>query len=434
VRVVRDHPKASDPAPPEADVLIEEARRRQRRRQRSIGTAALLVIGLGLGIGIGFFGPGGGDARTGSASPSGGAAGGAPGGSSTSARVLASARFPPYTYQLAVEDGKIAVIGAYGICETRLFDPRTLHLEAIDHRCGTARTTTAAAAHLVVVFGAAGDEIRVSTMNPVTHRSTVGPLLMTLQNWIWAHSGVTEGDGTLWIYGLHGFDHPSTLLDVSTSRGSVLHRFTIAAGANPFMVANADGFWITESAWGGSSCNGACTLWHVAPGSGRLVAVRSLGVRTQWLVASGNSLYVDVLTRAVGGFRQTIWRLEGPSARVAYETPGSLLPSTDFAPPTGYVVAGDAAHGYFTLTQLGKGRTPVGVGGCESAAPVRVVEIDPATGRQRYVATLRRGVAGADLDGHLWAGQSVFYEGSLYLLAGQAGVLADYQRVVQVTP
>lgn len=61
-----------------------------------------------------------------------------------------------------------------------------------------------------------------------------------------------------------------------------------------------------------------------------------------------------------------------------------------------------------------------------------MVGIDPATGEQRYVATLPPGVAGSGLDCHLSAGQAVFYRGSLYLLAGQWNVLPDYQRVVRV--
>jgi hypothetical protein len=65
------------------------------------------------------------------------------------------------------------------------------------------------------------------------------------------------------------------------------------------------------------------------------------------------------------------------------------------------------------------------------------VRIEPATGRQSYVATLPRNLAGSDLDCHLSAGypdQAVFDDDSLYLLAGASSYTAGYQRVVRVTP
>jgi hypothetical protein len=360
-----------------------------------------------------------------------------------SARVLASARLPPYTYTLAVQDGRIAVVAtAYegGACETRLLDPRTLRVDSIIRGCNTAASTPSSRTKLVVDDRPSGDAIRVATTNPVTQRVTVGPTLMTLTNWDWAHSAVAVGDGELWIYGLSGYESASTLLEVSVKGGTLVHRFAVPAGPDPFIVLDADGFWISQSAWGGGSCTPLCTLWHVAPGSNGLVAVRTLGVSTQWLMASGRSIYADVLTRVPAvGFTQTIWRLDGSRAHAAYTAPATLLPSTDFT-GTGYVVVGNSTAGYFTISQLGNGTTPDAVGGCDTAAPVRVVRIDPATGRQAYIATLPREQAGSDLDCHLSAddpNQAVFDAGSLYLLAGQSSLIDGnpaYQRVVRVTP
>jgi hypothetical protein len=360
-------------------------------------------------------------------------------------RVLASARLPPYTYTLAVRDGRIAVVATEyegGACETRLLDPRTLRVDSIVRSCSPATSTpVAAAAKVVVDDRPSGDAIRVATTNPVTHRVSVGPTLMTLPNWDWAHSAVAIGDGELWIYGLSGHESASTLLEVSVKDGTLVHRFAVPAGPDPFMVLDADGFWISQSAWGGDSCTPLCTLWHVAPGSNGLVGVRTLGVRTQWLMASGQSIYADVLTRVPAvGFTQTIWRLDGPRAHAAYTAPATLLPSTDFTSGTGYVVVGNSTAGYFTISQLGNGTTPDAVGGCDTAAPLRIVRIDPATGRQAYIATLPREQAGSDLDCHLSAdypNQAVFDAGSLYLLAGQSSLIDGnpaYQRVVRVTP
>lgn len=337
-----------------------------------------------------------------------------------------------------MEDGRVAVIGTEaeaGGCETRLLDAGTLRTDAIRPGCGVGTSTTPPSAPwLVVGFQRSGTAIRVATRNPVTHRVSVSPTLLTLAEWDWAHSAVARGDGELWIYGLDG--SASTLLEVSASNGTLVHRFAVAAGPDPFMVVDADGAWITESAWAGpGSCARACTLWHVAPGSDRLDAVRALGVATQWLMASGHSIYADELTSVHGvGFSQAIWRLDGLRAKIGYRARATLLPSTDFASLTGYVVAGNATQGYFTISQLGTGTTPAGVGECDTTAPIRVVRIDPATGAQSYVATLSRSLAGTALECHLSAHQAVFYGRSLYLLVEQSGDVPDYQRVVRVTP
>jgi hypothetical protein len=337
---------------------------------------------------------------------------------------------------LGVRDGRIAVIGTEaeaGGCETRLLDPGTLRVDSIVQGCGTSTTSPPPAPQLVVVFRPSGDAIRVATTSPITHRVAVGPTLMTLQNWDWNHSGIAQGDGELWIYGLDGSD--STLIEVAARNGSLVHRFRVAAGPDPLMAVDGDGLWITESAWGGGgACATGCTLWHVAPESNRLIAVRTLGVSTQWLMASGHSIYADVLTPVPSGFRQTIWRLNGPQAHIAYTTPANLLPSTDFSFLTGTVVVGNATQGYFAITQLGNGTTPAEPGDCDTGAPVRVVRIDPLTGRQSYVATLPRNLVGSNLDCHLFPHQAVFHAGSLYLLAEQSGAIPDYQRVVRLTP
>lgn len=365
-----------------------------------------------------------------------------PGSEASAARILASAPLPlpPYPYRLAVEDRRIAVVGVTsGPCSTRLLNPATLRLDSVVPGCASTASPAGSGTRVVVALRRSGDAIRVARTSHLTRRVVDGPTLVTLPNWDWNHSSVAWGNGKLWIYALDG--SASVLLEVSAATGTLLHRFGVAAGPNPFIAVDADGLWISESAWGGSSCANACTLWHVATASDRLVAQRRLGVRTQWLVASGHSVFADVLTslpRGAGRWRQAIWRLDGPRAHVAYTAAATLLPSSDFALGTGYVVVGNETEGYFTLAQLGDGTTPAAVGACDATAAVRVIGIDPTTGRQRPVATLPRDLAGTDLDCHLSAGQAVFDDGSLYLLAdpltGAPGSPPGYQRVLRVTP
>jgi hypothetical protein len=340
--------------------------------------------------------------------------------------VTASALMSPAEDEIFIDNGLVAVTSGFGSsCTTKLLNATSLEVVRTVASCPDEGTNE----NLVVDEGRLGLEVHVMA----TNTRTPGPLLITIQNWSWAHSSVAEGDGAVWIYALSGFSGPSTLLDVSSATGRVLHRFSVEAGANPYLFVDDDGLWITPSAWGGSSCSGSCTLWRVAPGSDRLVPVRQLSVRTQWLMASGGqSIYANVLTSITGGWQQTIWRLDGPDAVVAYKTPATLLPSTDFAPLTGYVVVGNAQQGYFTLTQLGQATTPAGTGDCDTSAPIRVVRIDPATGRQSYVATIPLSIAGSQLDCHLMERQGLFYDGAFYVLAGQWSQISNYQLVVRV--
>src|SRR5579871_3103589 len=117
---------------PDAGVIVD-ARARQRRQRRTgvVAIAAAIAIGAPAWLA---FGGGGGGARD--ARPAGGNRGAAAARSSGSgpASVLSSGLLAPFAYRLAVRAGGIAVIGTTaeaGGCETRVLDPRTLHVRAI---------------------------------------------------------------------------------------------------------------------------------------------------------------------------------------------------------------------------------------------------------------------------------------------------------------
>jgi len=311
----------------------------------------------------------------------------------------------------------------------RLLDPETLRAVRTTNACNN----NEGPGQVVVDFTPSGDEIRLAVNDPLTHRERPGPVLMTLQNWDWAHSEVAQGDGMTWVYGFNAYGRSySELLEASSSTGLPVHQWAIEVGADPYLFVDADGLWLTEGIWDGQSCSTPCALWHVAPGSDGPVVARRLGTGTQWLVASGHSVWADVLTRERGGWRQSVWRLDGPSARVVFGQPAHLLPSDIFG-GTGYVVEGDPEAGFFTLSELGSGTTPATIGACDSGAPMRVVRIDPSTGVQTYVAALPLSLVGGGLDCHLTAGQSVFAHGALYFLANPSGPGDNqFARVVRV--
>ena len=348
-------------------------------------------------------------------------------------KVTVSAWVSPWDYSLSAKDGLVALSGGPGQgCPTKLLDPVTLRVVGTTDGCPSSEGP----GQVVVDFTSSGDEIRVAIAGHGTHRRALGPVLMTLQNWDWNHSKVAEGDGMTWIYGLNAFGGSrSELLEASSSTGVAVHRWAVEVGADPYLFVDADGLWLTEGTWDGQFCSTACALWHVAPGSDQPVPARRLGAGTQWLVASGHSIWADVLTGKPGGptaLRQAVWRLDGPGARVVFERPARLLPSDLFG-GTGYVVEGDPELGFFTLSQLGGGTTPAQIGTCETGSPFRVVRINPSTGVQSYVASLPVSLVGEGLDCHLTAGQSVFTDGALYFLADPGGPGDNqYARVARV--
>ena len=335
-------------------------------------------------------------------------------------RVTVSTSFPPAVYSLSFEVGLVALSGGQAKgCPTSLLNPVTLRVVRSTNTCSQGT----APGQVVVDFGMQGDEIRLEVKDPVTRRLRPGPVLLTLQNWDWNHSEVAKGDGVVWIYGLNGLGRHSELVEASATTGRALHRFAVDAAADPYLFLDADGLWLTEGIWGGQFCSSACPLWHVAPGSGRLVAVRNLGVGTQWLIAFGHSIWADVLSGTPGGLtalKQTIWRLDGPRAQLVFERPAHLLPSDIFG-GTGYVVVGDPELGFFTLSQDGPSGTPRAIGTCDTKVPMRGVRVDPDTGRQSYVAALPVGLVGTGLDCHLVASQGLVADNAFYFLADPAG-------------
>jgi hypothetical protein len=329
--------------------------------------------------------------------------------------LVESVQLSPGYYGLGVDHGQVAVStgdSANG-CSAQLFEPTSLRLVQTVSSCVGWGTPGEYRQPLVVSFGRTGEEIHAAVTNPVTDKTSPGPLLFTIDNWSWAHSGVTSGDGNLWLWNLN----TKALIEASLTTGQIEHRWTVEAGGNPWMAVNADGFWMTDSVWGGGPFEGNTELWHVAPGSSELVVARRLESGTQWFVTAERSLYLGELSPTPGGYTQSVWRLDGPDATVAFETPATLLPADDFG-GTGYIVEGNSEVGYFTVSQLGSGHTPAGIGDCDSSAPLRIVRIDPATGRQSYVAALPAKDTGSYFQCSVDDPPEMeFYDGALYLLA-----------------
>jgi len=302
------------------------------------------------------------------------------------------------------------------ICPTSFVNPDTMQVVSVAHHsCDLISFTGAPNVALDVTQNPGGVSIRVERTDPATHEVTLGPVLMTLEEWNWGHSGTpVAGDGSVWVYGYDA--NASQLLELSATTGRLEHRFRLDAGLVPDPAVNSDGFWIdADGVWAGAKCSAACALYHIGPGSDRISVALRAGIADQWFVASGNGVFADVMTQVKGGIAQTIWRLDGGTAHRIYATPADLLPAPNFDP--GYVAIGTAQGGLYTLSELAsRGHTPAAIGECKSGTPVRVVRIDLNTGKQSYVATLPQAVLARDCSGNwLLDGQAAVHNGSMYL-------------------
>jgi hypothetical protein len=335
---------------------------------------------------------------------------------------MASLELPSRNYRIFVVGDHLALVSSTsdGSCVTRFVDPSSMTITGVDLHaaCGGAFTfETVRNVSLEVEFTPAGDLIRARRIEPTTRKVTLGPVLMKIQEWSWAHSGLpVAGDGSIWVYGLG--ENRSELLEISASTGRLARRFDVNAGADPDLAVNRAGFWLVNNGvWGGAQCSPNCVVYHLAPRSDDLEIAFRAGSAIQWFTASGNSVFFDVMRREAPGYSQTIYRLDGDSSLPTFESRATLLPAPNFG-GTGYVVIGSVRSGLYTLSELGSdARTPSAIGQCQTGNPVRVVRIDPANGTQSYVATLPASVLARDCNGGwLTQDQAVVYGNSMYLL------------------
>ena len=303
-------------------------------------------------------------------------------------------------------------------CTSAIVNPVTLAVRAVPRSCSGSNSVQvdtlpgAPEVRLRVSFQTRGDTVQVEHLDPATLRFVVGPVLMTLQNWDWMHSGgAAVGGGSIWIYG------GPQLLELSARSGALEHRFVVHAGFDPLLVAGSTGAWITPGAFGGSECNSTCRLYHVAPGASRvLVAMSTPGLGDEWLALSGDTVVVDVVSITSVGYLQRLKGLEVTSGRTVFDTVARLLPGPSFA-GFGYLVL-NSSIGLLTLSELQpRARTPRTVS-CADGAPVEVIRIDPITGAQSEVAVLPERAVKRDCSTvPLIAGQAVVHDNALSFLS-----------------
>jgi hypothetical protein len=342
------------------------------------------------------------------------------------------------SYDLSVSAGQIWLSSpASGPdCVARAVEPTDLSLgRAERYDCGDYVSFPADPDVRLQVLVKENDEIRAVITDPATGRTTYGPVVMALLGWSWAHSGTPVlGGGYIWAYDLAAKPAPSYWRSRPPPAAS--------STASPWTPVPTRSWRTTTTACGWPRAPGAAgsarrpapsTTWP-APGAGRATVALRAGDADQWFAASATSVFADLLDRTPSrtGYRQSIWRLDGASARVAYNSPATLLPAPDFAPGTGYVVAGSPT-GLYTLTDVSGAGTPVQIGQCPTGTTVRVVRVSTSTGLQTVVTALPKGIVPSGCPGYLSDGQAVVADDAMYLVEGPGSSYgAPYMFLVRV--
>jgi hypothetical protein len=279
--------------------------------------------------------------------------------------------------------------------------------------CGTELTTD----DWVVQTAEHGEtEVHLAVRNSPTSTFTIGPTLMTTDNWSLAHDGTpVASDGSVWIY--DDISKPTSVERVSMATGRIENRIPLPhIGLNPVMAADEDGLWIAPSQGWSQWDEGPSPIFRIAPGSDVATIVHRGGSAVQWIVASGRVVWADVVG-PLPSLTETVWRFDGADATPAFSTPGPTLPGPE-GQGTGYVVVGNASEGLFTLK--GTLHAPAFSELCRGR--VQVVEIDPDTGRQTVIDTIE---VESDTPWVACSNDDLFSPGQVTLIGNSLYVLWD---------
>jgi hypothetical protein len=234
----------------------------------------------------------------------------------------------------------------------------------------------------------------------------LGPIVMTFSALAYGQSAPSwiYGDGDLWLYdwGNH-FD----LLRVSATTGAVLQRLKVPEIGQPLLAFNDEGLWIAPF---GESTG---PMYRLTPGATSASAVFDFtsGGFAKWLVASGDSVWLDAQPRPVSE-TSTVWELRGPDAvPVWHEAASDIIATVNEwqTGPSGMV--GSGADGLWTVVVSA------------SAFRQQVIRMGPSTGKLAVVATLApryQQMFGASSVLQSWTAAT--FDGSLFLLDPPAPV------------
>jgi hypothetical protein len=325
---------------------------------------------------------------------------------------------------------------ATSTCSSAVVDPSMLALS--DVRSGSCANPAVFDRSVVPAISldkklpfAGGGKTEIVRIAHVTSRSpgyALGPIVMTFAELAYEQTEPSwiYGGGDLWLYDwTNHFD----LLRISATTGAVLQRLSVPKIQSPLLAFNDEGLWIAPR---GESSG---PLYRLTPGATEMSAAFKLGANgfAWWLVASGDSVWIDVQQRGVPK-SPTVWELRGPDAVPVWHESASpefrLVAEQGplFSPS---MVVGDGSDGLWTVLV-----SPSGL-------KQQVIRADPRTGKLTVVATLSPGYspgASGGLAPALATWQAATFDGSLFLLDPPALVrptaeqVGGFSALYRVTP
>jgi hypothetical protein len=215
------------------------------------------------------------------------------------------------------------------------------------------------------------EQIRIERFDTATKRATVlAPLDMTLGGSSIAHTAMTYGAGSLWLWG-YAIGTGNTVAQISPSTGTLVRTITGVpniGGIQPSMVVAGGGLWLA----GGPGGSG--TIERVTPTSQPSVVYTAPPESTvQWVAASGTRVWAEIISFQDEGKTVTMHLVtlnaNGPKVVL-------VAPSWPFS-----LIAAPASSN--TLMWA------VGVEGSSCRTPLQLLRIDGTTGAGRPVLTLR---------------------------------------------
>ena len=276
--------------------------------------------------------------------------------------------------------------------------------------------------------GGPSEVVRIAHVTSGSPGYALGPIVMTFSEFAYEQTEPSwiYGGGDLWLY--DWTDH-FDLLRISATTAAVLQRLSVPKIQTPLLAFNEEGLWIAPRGESSGPLN------RLTPGATKISPVFKLGPGglAWWLVASGDSVWIDDQTRPVSK-PATIWELRGPDAvPVWHETasPDFRLVAEQgplFSPS---MVVGNGSDGLWTLVV-----SPSGL-------KQQVIRVDPRTGKLTVVATLSPGYspgAVGELAPALASWEATTFDGSLFLLDPPALVrptadqVGGFSALYRVTP
>ena len=275
---------------------------------------------------------------------------------------------------------------------------------------------------------------RIAHRDRRTGKIVLGPVIMTWKDSSDSHPESIVGDGSLWLFDA-ATAKGSEVLRVSETTGQVENTIPIPGGLfRPILATDDDGLWMGVATNGGYAEGlPGSPIYHIAVGSNVAKIVFTGGHATSWMVASGHTLWDDILTVSTPGGQvsQAIWRFDGPGAKRVFHASTQL--------PYGVTVIGDEAEGLWTVaSQLQPGSSPNADTDTDCTGVPAVVYINPDTGRQRVVTTIPVGSVGSGNAGYgcenedLAESQGVIVAGDLYILEDTLSYDGSYTEVLRI--